>query len=213
MKTNTATTPTAKSVRGGYQKGEQRVQAILNAAENILIDSGYHNLSMRKVAGKAGISVGNLQYYFPSKEDLIEALLNNVIQDYLNIFDEIRHHGTPKEQFTHMIEQIVKDLNTKRTTIFFPELWSLANHEKNINKFMDAMYGKYRGVLASVICEINPALSKQQAKRLSIFISSSLEGHTVFIGYQKPWLRETKHIVNMAVQSFLWLIEHGEIPD
>ena len=59
---------TYKVVSKGYSKGEQRINLILEAAELLLIDSGYHNFSMRKVATKAGISVGNLQYYFPSKD-------------------------------------------------------------------------------------------------------------------------------------------------
>jgi AcrR family transcriptional regulator len=199
--------------RDGYAKGEQRQQSILNSAENILIKSGYENLTMRKVATDAGISVGNLQYYYPTKEALISAMLNSVIQDYLDAFDEIRHHGDPKDQFSELVNEIFLDLNTKRTSFFFPELWSLANHEKNIVVFMDEMYSKYRTVIAHLIQEINPSLNDEQAKRLSLFISASIEGHTIFVGYEKPWVNETPKISAIALQSFMWLIEHGDIPE
>lgn len=201
-----------KSTAKGYTKGEKRVESIIQASETLLIENGYHNFSMRKVAAKAGVSVGNLQYYFPSKDNLLEALLDQVIQNYLDTFEKIRRHNTPKEQFIEMIEKVVRDLKTKRTTVFFPELWCMANHEKHFSKSMDIMYGKYRTVLAKVIMEINPELSELQVKRLSLFITASLEGHTIFIGYRKPWTKEAENILNISIQSFLWLIENGEIP-
>lgn len=77
---------------------------------------------------------------------------------------------------------------------------------------MDAMYEDYRRVLADIISDVNPQLSRPQTRRLALFISASLEGHTIFIGYRKPWQKETANIVAMASQSFLWLIKHGDIP-
>jgi AcrR family transcriptional regulator len=203
---------TYKAISKGYTKGERRIKIILEAAEQLLIDSGYHNFSMRKVATKAGVSVGNLQYYFPSKDSLLEALLDHVIQNYLDAFERFKGQYTPKEQFVKIIKAVIKDLKTKHTTVFFPELWSMANHEKHISKIMDRMYGKYRALLADVIKDINPNLSELQAHRLSIFMTASLEGHTIFIGYRKPWAKETDNMIDISIQSFLWLIEHGDIP-
>ena len=203
---------TYKVASKGETKGERRIKIILEAAEQLLIDSGYHNFSMRKVATKAGVSVGNLQYYFPSKDKLLEALLDHVIQNYLDTFLLFRGQYTPKEQFIKMIKTVIKDLSTKFTTVFFPELWSMANHEKHISEIMDQMYGKYRALIADVIRDINPNLNECQAQRLSIFMTASLEGHTIFIGYRKPWTEEADNIIDISIQSFLWLIEHGDIP-
>ena len=197
---------------GSYQKGEERVIAILNAAVTILVNSGYHNFSLRKVASEAGISVGNLQYYFPSKDALTNALLDQIIEEYIEIFDTMRQQGTPEEQFKSIVNHVMSDLKTKRTTVLFPELWSLANHEKGVTKQVDMMYNRYRSLLVDVIQEINPALSNDQCVRLGVFISSSMEGHTMFTGYRKPWTKETSNLIEIAIQSFLWLIKHGEIP-
>ena len=193
-------------------KGEKRIKHILEAAEQLLIDNGYFNFSMRKVATKAGISLGNVQYYFPSKDVLLESLLDKVMQVYLDAFEKIRCQYEPEEQFTKIIKTVMKDLTTKHTTMFFPELWSMANHEKNITKIMDSMYGKYRSMLAEIIRDVNSDLSECQAQRLSIFITATCEGHTMFIGYKKPWTKEAENMLDISIQSFLWLIEHGDIP-
>jgi AcrR family transcriptional regulator len=203
-------TPTSQ---GAYQKGKDKRKQILDVARELLIDAGYHNFSLRKVAEKAGIRVGNLQYYFPAKSDLVQAMLDDVIDDYLRDFDNIRGSGTPEEQFLAVVEDVISDLNTRKTTVFFPELWSLSNHEKGVTRSMDNMYQRYREVLADIISEINPKLSAGQCQRLALFFSSSVEGHTIFIGYRKPWRAETPHIISLASQSFLWLIKHGDIPE
>lgn len=118
---------TYKAISKGYTKGERRIKIILEAAEQLLIDSGYHNFSMRKVATKAGVSVGNLQYYFPSKDKLLEALLDHVIQNYLDAFERFKGQYTPKEQFVKIIKAVIKDLKTKHTTVFFPSfgVWQI----------------------------------------------------------------------------------------
>ncbi len=198
--------------QGAYKKGKDKRNQILDVARDLLIDEGYHNFSLRKVAEKAGIRVGNLQYYFPAKSDLVKAMLDHVIDDYLQDFDSIRGSGTPEQQFTAVLEDVITDLNTRKTTVFFPELWSLSNHEKGITRSMDNMYQRYREVLVEIIAEINPALSLAQCQRLALFFTSSIEGHTIFIGYRKPWRRETQNIVSLASQSFLWLVKQGDIP-
>ena len=204
---------TSTQAAGRYKKGKDSAEKILQAATDLLIDSGYHNFSLRKVADAVGIRLGNLQYYFPTKDSLVEALLDRTIQAYVEDFENLRQQGSPREQFKAIIREVLTDLGTRETTLFFPELWSLSNHEENITRLMDDMYAKYRKVLCEVIADLNPDLSADQVKRLALFMSCSMEGHTVFIGHKKPWRKETDNIVEMATQSFLWLVENGEIPE
>ena len=201
--------------RGRSGKGQHTALAILLAAEQLVVDKGYHNFSLRKVAAAADLTLGNLQYYFPSKDSLLKAMLDNCIDRYLTKFETIRAEAgkDPEAQFIGLITEILRDLNTKRTTVFFPEVWSLANHDDHATQFMDAMYDSYRQVLIEVIALLNPALSSDQQRRLAIFISSSIEGHTMFIGHGKAWAGETDNIIDMALQSFLWLIRSGKIPE
>ena len=209
-----ATQRNMKVQRRRSEKGENTAKEILLAAENLLIDEGYANFSLRKAAARAKQTLGSLQYYFPTKNALIKAMLDNCIQGYLDMFARIRAEAgdDPEDQFAALIRGIVYDLNTERTTMFFPEVWSLSNHQDHATEFMDAMYGQYRAVLIDVIKKINPSLSAAQLRRLAVFISASLEGHTIFVGHGKPWKKESNNIITMATQSFLWLIHSGAIP-
>ncbi len=197
---------------GVYSKGKNTAAEILAAAIAVFIDQGYAQFSLRKVATAAGVTLSNLQHYYSTKDALLEAMMAREIEEYLVTFDEIRSHGSPEQQLAELVETVVEDLKTKKTTIFFPELWSLSNHHQAMTKHMDAMYKRYRLVVKDIIRDINPALTEKQVKHLALFITASLEGHTVFVGYHKPWMRETKAIAAIATQSFLWLIKSGEIP-
>ena len=56
-------------------KGEARRAAIMAEARRGLLEDGYPAVSLRMIASTLGISIGNLQYYFATKDDLIEAVI------------------------------------------------------------------------------------------------------------------------------------------
>jgi AcrR family transcriptional regulator len=55
-------------------RSRETVEVILEATARVLVDSGYDRASTNKVAEVAGVSVGSLYRYFPSKEALVAAL-------------------------------------------------------------------------------------------------------------------------------------------
>src|SRR5437899_10467131 len=46
-------------------------QQIVRAAAESLLENGYAGTSVRAIASRAGVAIGNLQYYFPSKSELL----------------------------------------------------------------------------------------------------------------------------------------------
>ncbi len=56
------------------ERAKATVDAILRAAAHILRTRGYDELSTNEVARKAGVGIGSLYQYFPSKESLVLAL-------------------------------------------------------------------------------------------------------------------------------------------
>ena len=44
---------------------------IVRAAAESLLENGYHGTSVRSIASRAGVAIGNLQYYFPTKSELL----------------------------------------------------------------------------------------------------------------------------------------------
>src|SRR5438093_12676940 len=54
-------------------KGEQTRAIILETALDLFRERGYEETTMRVIAERAGVALGNAYYYFRSKEHLIQA--------------------------------------------------------------------------------------------------------------------------------------------
>ena len=200
---------------GKHEKGRRKAEHILEQAAGVLTRDGYSRFSLRHVANAAGVTLGNLQYYFPTKSDLVEAMLGHVITGYIDEFNRLMAavEGRPEEQLAAVLSNVIRDLTSPRTTVLFPELWSMANHEPAVERYVEDMYESYRRIVAALIPRINPGLTSAQVRLLTIFITSSIEGHTPFTGHGKRWEHLTPEIEEMAIETFLKLIESGRVPE
>ncbi|MBK7905514.1 MAG: TetR/AcrR family transcriptional regulator [Gemmatimonadetes bacterium] len=65
----------ARAARAPQQeRGQRRVEQILDAAEAVFAETGVDGASMQAIADRAESSVGSLYHFFPNKEAVIEAL-------------------------------------------------------------------------------------------------------------------------------------------
>jgi AcrR family transcriptional regulator len=55
------------------------VNALLEATARVLIKEGFGNASTNRIAEVAGVSVGSLYQYFPSKEALVDEATRLVV--------------------------------------------------------------------------------------------------------------------------------------
>lgn len=58
------------------ERSRQTRRQLVNAAIRVLQESGYANLTISKVADRAGLTNGAMQHHFASREDLIIAVLD-----------------------------------------------------------------------------------------------------------------------------------------
>ncbi len=73
-----ATAPETAPATSRASRGEQTRAAILDAALDLFEEVGYDATTMRAIAERAGVSVGNAYYYFDSKEHLIQGFYDRV---------------------------------------------------------------------------------------------------------------------------------------
>lgn len=192
------------------QKGLSRLLSILDAARDIFMEQGYSSLTMRKVAAKANISIGNLNYYYRTKEDLLRDLIDYVIIPYLEEFDRAREHAgeLPEKQIRAVLKFWIDDLATPETTAFFPECWALANHNPFVANLMDDMYSRARESLNELIPQINPTLTHKESEQIALYMCASMEGLTIFAGHEKPWSAQLGTLKRMSINNFMDIIKN-----
>ena len=61
-------------------RAQATVEAIVKATARVLVDEGYDRASTNRIAHAAGVSIGSLYQYFPSKEALVAALVETHAQ-------------------------------------------------------------------------------------------------------------------------------------
>jgi AcrR family transcriptional regulator len=192
------------------QKGLSRLLSILDSARDIFMEEGYSSLTMRKVATKANISIGNLNYYYRTKEDLLRDLLDYFITPYLEEFDRARQQAgeSPEKQIKAVLKFWLEDLGTPETTVFFPECWALSNHNSFVAELMDNLYSKAREPLNELIPQINPTLTQKESEQLALYMCASMEGLTMFAGFEKPWSTQLSSLKKMSIDNFMDIIKN-----
>src|SRR6185437_5949733 len=55
------------------QRSRATVDALVEATARVLVEEGYERASTNRIAQVAGVSIGSLYQYFPSKEALVAA--------------------------------------------------------------------------------------------------------------------------------------------
>lgn len=61
------------------------VNALLEATARILVKDGYDRASTNKIAALAGVSIGSLYQYFPSKEALVAAVIDRHTNEIMQV--------------------------------------------------------------------------------------------------------------------------------
>ena len=189
---------------GGYSKGRETRELILHTALRVLTEEGYRAMSMRRVAAECGIKFGNLTYYYRTREDLVRELLDAVITSYEQEFDALvlRPALSPEQRLERYCRLVLDDITSKKTTRFFPELWALSNYDPFVSERMHELYARARQPLFDVVADMRPDLSPEDQQTLTVFISFSMEGATIFAGYQKPFSDRMDRFKRLTVETF-----------
>ncbi len=121
-----------ENVRAGTatrQAGRSTARRIIQAAHDLLETQILDKFSMRSVAEQAGVSLANLQYYFPRREDLLHALFADIAEQYSQAYAAFQNEGdeqSPLERFEQILRYNLEDISRQQTRQFFLQLWALA---------------------------------------------------------------------------------------
>jgi len=76
------TTEPETTVRGPMG-GDQRLELIMNTAEQMFFEKGYRGVSIRDLAAAVGIQMSSLYYYFPSKDEILYRIIKRHMEELI----------------------------------------------------------------------------------------------------------------------------------
>ncbi|SFC64109.1 DNA-binding transcriptional regulator YbjK [Parapedobacter composti] len=143
-------------------KRSDRTAEIIKATVQLLKEEGSEGLTLRKVAGRCGIALSNLQYYYPGKTALLQATADHFFRtceeqilaeraEALND-DPASSHAFLKRLLTLLL---ICELDEFYSTVF-RELWALAIRDAALAAAMHTYYRRYAAWMTDMIAELFP---------------------------------------------------------
>jgi AcrR family transcriptional regulator len=129
-----------------------RRQQILEAARRCFIRDGFHATSMQDVIAEAGLSVGAVYRYFPSKTDLIVAVAEHLATGLASQIAEIadRHDRPLIEVLDEAAGLVEANAGPDGALRIAVQVWSEAQRDPALAELAARMYGSVAAIYAEV---------------------------------------------------------------
>jgi AcrR family transcriptional regulator len=112
-------TATRRTRRTQAERTEETRARILDAAVHVLSTRGYAGFRTAEVASQAGVSRGALTHHFPSRDELLVAVVADV-------FRRASELGRTRAATVHSVDEAIGSLLSDSRDFFFSELFLVA---------------------------------------------------------------------------------------
>lgn len=122
------------------------VDAILEAAAQVLVEVGYDRTSTNRVARRAGVSIGSLYQYFPNKEALVGELVDRYSAEMTGlVVEELQRlaDAPPPQAARALVTRMVdakqaRPLLSKVLREQVPRVGRMQRYEQNLERLVEA---------------------------------------------------------------------------
>lgn len=141
---------------------------------------------MRRIAERAGMRVGNLQYYFATRDDLLEAVVRAEFERDLAALRE--PEDDPECRLACALRVLLAGWLDGGGSVFGP-MALLAQHHARFAAMRDEIYGQFYAEVAAIVRAIDPAVTRAEATTRSVLITALVDGTAVQIAVVRPAVR------------------------
>jgi TetR/AcrR family transcriptional repressor of nem operon len=155
-------------------RGKEKRDRLVAAARKTVHEQGVERTTLAAVATAAEVPVGNVYYYFKTKDELLSAVLDAYTDDYLMLDMMLARHRTPKARLKALIR--IWTAAPDRIALHGCPIGSLCSE---IDKRDDQLRSHAATVLARLVTvaeEQFAQLGRRDAHDLAIALVASWEG-------------------------------------
>lgn len=153
---------------------EELRQAIIASAKEEFLNNGYENASMRNIAKKAKMTVGNLYRYFESKDDIHKHIVNETLEEIDKLLRKLTANNLSMETRVFNLKANINDLRNLMNVLAENLVDIYMRHSTEFNILM-----------------MQSNLNNELCEWFSSVISSLIEQH-----YLIPELKKDKDILS-----------------
>ena len=180
-------------------RGTEKRGRLVAAARRTVHERGVEQTTLALVAAAADVPVGNVYYYFKTKDELLAAVLDSYDNDYPKLDSVLARHRTPKARLKALVRTWTSAQD--RIVRYGCPIGSLCSE---LDKRDDEIAGKAADVLGrliSVAQEQFEQLGRRDARELAVALVAAYEGAALLTNT----LRDPTILVNEARRLERWI--------
>lgn len=198
-----------KGVSRNSRKGERRREEILQASRAILVEEGWEAFSLREVATRLGIRHGHLQYYFPTKQDLLVAIYDAEVSTYTALIEKVaRKKATRADLIRQILNQSITTAQRPETELFFIAA-ALAHRDPEMAAILERDNKVYRDSLSDAFAVIAPEMPTKRRELLARFVQTLVDGLSLQHLTDDAASTELRHLVRLVTDVTVQLFQES----
>ncbi|MEO0450698.1 MAG: TetR/AcrR family transcriptional regulator [Pseudomonadota bacterium] len=163
------------------RKGTSTRDRILNETLSLLQEQWYDGVSLREVAKRSGIKLGNLQYYFATREALFYALVERqAAQDNEAIATLLSESESAEAALNVIIRDLFNRWRRNDGAVYIV-LQLLRGSAAQFADLYRTVYEQHYQSLEPVLAQLNQGLSKAESAFRAKLITALIDGATMQI--------------------------------
>lgn len=157
-------------------KGSTRRRAILEVARREIVDHGIDGLVLRRVADEADVALGNLQYYFPTRSALVEAVVRTEAAADLDIIADATTAGAdPATSLRRIVTDLLRRWMGEPRAVYL-SAGSVALHDAALAAVLDEVWSAFYDAITAVIGALDPSADPTEVRARSVTITALVDG-------------------------------------
>ncbi|GAA0993727.1 TetR/AcrR family transcriptional regulator [Nocardiopsis tropica] len=162
---------------------DERRTAILRAVWRVMAEGGMGAVSIRNVASAAGASVGRIQYWFPSKDELLRAGLEEMLSEAARLHAEATRGADDREALWRLVGHAVPRAETDRVGVsVFHQYVAAGFHHPELARVLAGAKDGAEAEAARLLAGIAPGLADPRAAARSLIATADGLSMRVLIG-------------------------------
>ena len=161
-------------------KGSATRDRVLAVARRALADEGAEGFVLRSVAESAGLALGNLQYYFPTRAALVEAVVLAESDEDLRAVDDAvaGGPGDATDALGAMAAALLDRWHGDAHRIYV-SAGAMAMTEPSLAAVLDDVWRRFHDAVADVVRAIDPAAPDDEVRVRSLAVTALLDGSSL----------------------------------
>lgn len=182
------------------QRSLERIESILDAAAGEITETGYSDLSVLKIAARAGITPTSIYHYFSSLEAILITLMRRSTEDFGNqLIERIRTLSSAQELIECFVEGLQLGWHEFHSNRIFSGLWAASHQMVGLRRVDDelktGLFKAFSQRARELVTSADHAAT-ESALFLGLYLSTPLFERLLLI----PVEQQQEHLLNTYIE-------------